>query len=335
MNARNAVLDFQHLKRQVGIGQILSAYGLDTRLKRTGDTLRGPCPLHGGDNPTAFSVNLRRDLWRCFTGECGAGDVVELVRRIERCSYPQAARHLQRIAGTQTPPPLTVTTHPTTAPRTPAFRPFRRRIPLDPRVPFLQRDKGISITTAARFEAGRAERSAMLRGTVAVRLHDLHGRPLGYCGRRLDPETARRQGKWRFPAAFPKAEMLCNAHRALPARCSGIVVVECPWAVLRLAQAGVPGAVALLGTAISPVQQRWLAKAQNILLLLDGDTAGRSATTRIAAQLRRHTVVNAHRLTDSHEPEDLPDTELPELVRQHMPAATITATDPQPTKTTP
>jgi hypothetical protein len=45
---------FRHLKRQVPIGRILSFYGFDSKLKRRGDQLFGPCPLHGGDNPTAF-----------------------------------------------------------------------------------------------------------------------------------------------------------------------------------------------------------------------------------------------------------------------------------------
>lgn len=180
MIAHESSLDFQHLKRRVSVAQVLAAYGLDAQLRTTGDTLRGPCPLHGGDNPTAFSANLVRGLWRCFTGQCGAGDVVELVRRIEDCNYPQAARHLQRIAGCQPPPPTASTLPRPAVASTAAFRPFRRSIPLDPNVPFLQRRKGISTVTAARFEAGRAERSTLLRGTVAVRLHDLHGRPLGY-----------------------------------------------------------------------------------------------------------------------------------------------------------
>ena len=319
MIAHESSLDFQHLKRRVSVAQVLAAYGLDAQLRTTGDTLRGPCPLHGGDNPTAFSANLVRGLWRCFTGQCGAGDVVELVRRIEDCNYPQAARHLQRIAGCQPPPPTASTLPRPAVASTAAFRPFRRSIPLDPNVPFLQRRKGISTVTAARFEAGRAERSTLLRGTVAVRLHDLHGRPLGYCGRRLDPDAVSRQGKWRFPTAFPKAEILYNAHRAQPTRYAGIVVVECPWAVMRLAQAHITGAVALLGTALSPHQARWLAKAPNVLLLLDGDPAGRHANERIAALLRNHTSVHVHLLPDNHEPEDISDAELNQIVRGKLP----------------
>lgn len=42
---------------------------------------RCACPLHGGDNQEAFSVANGKG-WHCFTGDCGSGDGVELVRRL-------------------------------------------------------------------------------------------------------------------------------------------------------------------------------------------------------------------------------------------------------------
>ncbi len=317
MNGNDASLSFRLLKQQVSIGQVLAAYGLATALKQRGDQLYGACPLHGGDNATAFRVHLRRGLWRCFTS-CGGGDVVELVRRIEGCDYPEAARHLRRLAqGHQQPR----SPEPPSSQRTAAaaFRPFRRCIPLDPRVAFLQQHKGIKVQTAVLFEAGCTDLSTFLRGTVAVRLHDLQGQPLGYCGRRLQPEQIARWGKWRFPAGFPKSEVLYNAHRAAPARASGIVVVECPWAVMRLAQAGIPNAVALLGTNLSAVQAAWLSAAARVLLLLDGDQAGRKAVHAISQRLAGATTAVIHHLPEGHEPEDLSDGELAALVQEHLP----------------
>jgi DNA primase len=41
-----------------------------TRLKRSGKTFRGPCPLHGGEGPN-FSVDPARNLFKCFV--CGEG----------------------------------------------------------------------------------------------------------------------------------------------------------------------------------------------------------------------------------------------------------------------
>jgi DNA primase len=239
---------------------------------------------------------------------------VELIRRIEGCSYAQAARHLRRLAAGTQPfsPPAGSFPHCST------FRPFTRTITLNPRAPFLQSVKGISVLTATHFEAGTTERSSLLKDTVAVRLHDLHGRPLGYCGRRLDPETIARSGKWRFPKNFPKAQVLYNAYRAAPFIKEGIIVVECPWAVMRLHQAGFPNAVAILGTTPSAVQIQWLSKAPAILLLLDGDAPGRKAASKIAYSISPQTNIFSYQLPEGLEPEDLRDSSLASLVRTHL-----------------
>jgi DNA primase len=304
---KNPKFDFHYLKAQVSIAQVLSAYGLDCQLKLKNHQLFGPCPLHQGDNPTAFRVHLKRGVWRCFTA-CGGGDTVELIRRIENCSYPEAARHLRRLVDYTKPSASSVY-----APHTPynsTFSPFIYHIPLRPRVTFLQDIKKISVFTAIDYETGTTNRSSFLRGTVAVRLRDLSGNPLGYCGRRLNHYAILRWGKWRFPKNFPKRNVLYNAHRAHSSRNKGVIVVECPWAVMRLAQAGINNAVALLGTSISPIQAAWLAKAPAVLLMLDGDQAGKKAAPTIANILRTKTYVLIHELPNAMEPEDLPDSEL-------------------------
>lgn len=306
---------FRSLKTLVSIGSILSAYGIDSGLRHYRDQLFGPCPLHGGDNPTAFRVHLQRGLWRCFT-HCGGGDSVELIRRIENCSHAQAARHLNRLASKNTSPCTNEVISNTSEPNS-SFKPFTRAIPLNPEVPFLQLTKGIRVATARRFEAGVARSSPFLANTVAVRLHDMHGGPLGYCGRQLDSHMIKRFGKWRFPKNLPKGTVLYNAHRAHPFLKSGIIVVECPWAAIRLAQAGLPNAVALLGTLPSQMQIDWLSKARALLLLLDGDAAGHKAAATVHQALASVITMHIHRLPDQMEPEDLSDQSLVSLVAQY------------------
>jgi DNA primase len=305
---------FGFLKTRVSIGQVLTAYGLDSRLKLRGDQLQGPCPLHAGDNPTAFRAHLQRNLWRCFTS-CGGGDTVELVKRIHECSYAQAARHLHRLA--EDLPPHAIPLAPGASGRASSFKPFTRSIPLNPEVHFLQNIKKISPRTALYFEAGTTRSSAFLKNTVAVRLHDIQGIPLGYCGRQFLADHIARFGKWRFPKHFPKAHVLYNAHRAEPFRHEGVIVVECPWAAIRLSQAGVPNAVSLLGTQLFEDQIAWLAEAPGILLLLDGDHAGQEASSRIANSLQGLTTVYTHLLPDNKEPEDLSDQTLASIVQKY------------------
>jgi DNA primase len=305
------------LKNKVPIERVLQAYDLYGRLKHRGDQVIGPCPLHGGDNPTAFRAHLVRGIWNCFTA-CGGGDIVDLICKIEKCSKASAAHVLQRLIAVAPAVMPSEKLHGTTI-ATP-FRPFRRQIPLDPRAPFLQDHKGISVKTATRFEAGLPDpRSTFLQGTVAVRLHDVEGRPLGYCGRRLTPDDISRWGKWRFPTHLPKGSMLYNAHRAIAARRCGIVIVECPWAAMRLTQAGICGAVALLGTGVTETQIAWLAHAPEVLLLMDGDKAGSIGAEVIAKALRRKAAVHIHRLPPDKEPEDLSDDDLASLGAKTLP----------------
>ena len=309
----NPSFDFKWLKSRITIAQVLSAYGLDSHLKQKNDTLYGPCPLHQGNNPTAFRVDLTRGLWHCFTA-CGGGDIVELVRRIENGSYQQAARSLKRLVdksgNTQSgPPPHSLSLRP--------FKAFTHKLLLNPNVPFLQKQKNISVQTAICHEAGVASHSHFLKNMVAVRLYDLSGNPLGYCGRRLHPVDIDKWGKWRFPKNFPKSSMLFNAHRAQPHRQNGIIIVECPWAAMRFVQAGIKNVVALLGTSLSALQIQWIIAAPAVLLMLDADPAGRKAAAQITAILNRYAKTIIHQLPDGLEPEDLSDDQLRSIASQY------------------
>jgi len=299
------VLTFSHLKRTVSIETVLNAEGLATSLKRRGQRLVGPCPVHGGDNPHAFVVDLTKDLWYCFTRCQGGGDVVELVRRMHRIGYRQCAHYLATLAQAPTPPPS-----PVTAPPKKPFQPYTRSLRLDPLAPLLHQ-KGIRPETAHRFEAGGYEGPGFLWGCIAVRLHDPEAHPLGYAGRRLDPQQARRYGKWKFPPGLPKRELLYGFHHIGTQLSQRLVVVESPWDVMRLMQIGFP-AVALLGIQVSSTQLQLLYHSSRIVLMLDGDDAGRSASRKIANALTQHAGIRVHRIELPHglDPDDLSDTDL-------------------------
>ncbi|MFQ5409283.1 MAG: CHC2 zinc finger domain-containing protein [Anaerolineales bacterium] len=318
MNRDDARFSFKRLKQKVSIAQVLDHYRLGEALRLRGDHLVGPCPVHRGDNPSAFRVNIQRNIWHCFTQcNCG-GDVVDLVRQIENCDFPQAARRLARIAHHRNAAgPAPVATGNDCQTRPAPFRPFRTQIPLNPNHPFLQKTKGIAVTTALDHEIGHCSKSTFLKGTIAVRLHDLNGQPLGYCGRRLDPQQIQTRGKWRFPRGLPKSQLLYNAHR-IPKQNQLTIVVECPFAAIRIRQAGFQNAVALLGTATSKKQLDWLAKANALILMLDGDKAGQTAANRIASDLKNKTNIIIHRLPKNSEPEDQSDQQLKAIIQHYL-----------------
>lgn len=51
------------------------------RLRKSNGEYRGSCPLHGGNNNTAFVIYNAGDRWRwkCYSKGCGSGDVIDFV----------------------------------------------------------------------------------------------------------------------------------------------------------------------------------------------------------------------------------------------------------------
>ena len=306
-----AVSSFRELKRIVTVEQVLASRGLLGGLRVRGGDLVGPCPLHGGDNPGAFVVSRSKSLWRCFTS-CGGGDVVELITRLDGSGYRDARRVLQRLAGERDDDsgPLQDRFSSRSAPQraSRAFTPYTRRLALDPAAPMLM-GKGIDAATAARFEAGAWHGPGFLSGCVGVRLHDVDGQPLGYAGRRISVPPGSQIGKWKFPPRLPKAALLYGWHRVGRDGRRGLVVVEGAWSVLRLAQVGVP-AVALLGAHASAQQCGMLAAAGRVVVMLDGDRAGRAGARRLVERLGGRRDVRVIELGDGVDPDDLDDEEL-------------------------
>jgi len=303
--------DFARLKQVIGIVEVLVHFGLDARLREQHGELVGPCPLpgHGGgrDNRRAFQVNPDKGVWRCLS-HCGGGDIVRLAVLMEGGSYAAAARVLVQVEAGGAPLPRRHGAP--SLPRasvTSTFVPYTKRLSLEPDHPLL-RARRLRPDTCGAFEAGWWPLGGFLRGCVAVRLRDLTGSPLGYAGRRVDADEHGR-GKWKFPPRLPRAELLFNWHQARQHARAGLIVVEGPWDAMRVHQAGYRGVVALWGAAASPPQLRLLGQTTRIVLMLDGDSAGRAASDRLATALRP-TPVTTVDLPDDQDPADLAGREL-------------------------
>ena len=300
-----AHMRFTHLKQAVSIASVLADKGLIPHFKKRGDQLFGPCPVHGGDNPGAFVVSLSKNLWHCFTGCHTGGDVVRLAQLLDRSSYAQTARYLASLANS---PPVSWSNRPGSIDHT--FQPFTRHLNLDPSVPWFQR-KGIHPQTARAFESGAYRGPGFLADCIAFRLHDQQGNPVGYAGRRMNTGEVLEHGKWKFPRSLPKKSILYNLHR-INSNTPCLIVVECPWGVMRLAQLGIP-AVALLGVQISPIQRDILIRIPRLVLMLDGDHTGRTASAQIQRVLADNTDVYQAFLPQGKDPDDINDDHLSAL----------------------
>jgi DNA primase len=297
-------LNFADLKRRVSIVTVLNAKGVMTPFKKRADQLFGPCPVHRGDNPNAFVVSLSKNLWHCFTRCNTGGDVIDLVRRLYGKDYRQTAAFLSSLTHSAATSQSVCAAHY----RKKSFQPFTARLPLDASTPWLLK-KQIKPATATRFEVGAYHGNGFLFGCIALRLHDLTGHAIGYAARQLNPHLAKQYGKWKFPSGLPKNEIFYNFHRISSTNPKTVVVVECPWAVMRLDQLHIP-AVALLGIHLCSTQFDILKKLSRVVLMLDNDYAGRSATIRIRKTLEPYTKVQCITLPPGFDPDDLTDNAL-------------------------
>jgi hypothetical protein len=65
-------------------------------MKKCKGDWRGACPIHRGDNDNGFAVYMDGDKWRwkCYTRDCGSGDVIDFVVAWRGMSLKDAIRYL-------------------------------------------------------------------------------------------------------------------------------------------------------------------------------------------------------------------------------------------------
>ena len=68
-------VDFGEVKDKVTMEMVLGHYRISD-LKRSGQNLRGKCPLHEGQGERTLSVSLDRDLFFCFSCRAGGNVLV-------------------------------------------------------------------------------------------------------------------------------------------------------------------------------------------------------------------------------------------------------------------
>lgn len=127
------------------------------------------------------------------------------------------------------------------------------------------------------------------RDRLMLPIQDTRGRVIAFGGRILDSRAKNPQGgvakylNSPDTPLFDKGRTLYNLHRAGPAsrQTDRLVVVEGYMDVIALANAGIPDAVAPLGTALTEQQLTMLWRMVDVpVLCFDGDAAGQRAAMR-------------------------------------------------------
>ena len=137
---------------------------------------------------------------------------------------------------------------------------------------------------------------------LVIPIEDEAGRLVGYGGRSLDGSEPR----YRFPPRFSKSQLLFNLHRAAATRQSHVVVVEGFFDCLKVYQAGFRSVVALMGSSLYQRQRELLVQHfRHVSLMLDGDAAGRRASSTIAPGLSTHCKTDIVELTEGVQADQL------------------------------
>jgi len=258
------------------------------------------CPIHDGDNETAFSVYKESGAWRCFTLGChekyGAG-IFGLTRCLlekklgKEVTFGEAHQFINDLLGGK----------------------FKIEFDSINNVFFLKDDKRDSpkatreqvrkrLNIPADYYLGRGYTPEVLDkydiGLCTNKKSDFYNRcvapiydeeyefAVGYTGRDI---TGKSKIKW-LHSNFERNKTLYNSWFAKKhiEKTNTCILVESPGNIWRLEEAGIHCGLALFGTEISFEQMRLLSHygVLNLVLAMDNGEAGKNATARIVKKLK-------------------------------------------------
>ncbi len=330
-------VSFDEIKKTVSLKMVIDRYGWPLR-KGGVNVLRGKCPLpmHGSDkSKESFIATLDKGTggaWSCHSNSCAAarggkkgGNVLDLVAAVENCSVREAAIKLQMwflvpAAGqSRTPASHEPETETLTAPEVEGKliskesggageseynKPLTFALKsVDPTHPYFK-ERGITEETARAFGVGFFSGKGSMAGRVVFPIHNRKGDLVAYAGRAIDGTEPR----YKFPAGFRKGLELWN-FAALTG--TSVVLVEGFFDCMKVWQAGYV-AIALMGSTMSEAQEDMIAEQfGEVVVMLDGDEAGRKATEEITDRLQRRVFrVMAVNLPSGVQPDQLSEGEL-------------------------
>ena len=142
----------------------------------------------------------------------------------------------------------------------------------------------------------------LLSGRIVIPIRNARGQRVAYAGRAVDG----REPKYKLPVGFRKAWEVFNLDRAAATGNKSVIVVEGYFDCLRVHRARLPWVVALMGSCLSAEQENaLLERFDRVILLLDGDAAGRAASRAIAARLSGRCLVVEFQVPDGTQPDQL------------------------------
>jgi DNA primase len=334
-------VSFDEIKKTVTLQMAIEHYGIPLR-RVNANSLRGKCPLPTHDSEKSkesFTATLTKGVggaWACQSQSCikargrVGGNVLDFVAAMEQCSVRDAAiklqmwflvpaagetrgpvekgPHAETSAGKE-PEPQMVSIENNRAEESESNKPLTFTLQnVDCNHPYLN-ERGLTAETAKTFGVGFFAGKGSMHDRIVIPIHNREGELVAYAGRAIDGSEPR----YKFPAGFHKSLELFNLHRVTGE--VSIVLVEGFFDCMKVTQAGFP-CVALMGSTMSKAQEELLREQfGHVVVMLDGDEAGRVAAERIADRLQRVVYqVNVIALPEGAQPDQLSIDELRRLL---------------------
>jgi DNA primase len=313
----NNWVDFKAIKQSVSIEQALGHYGV--KLKRSVKELRGRCPIHQGDGTESFHANTEKNAFHCFS--CQAkGNVIDFVAAMEKCSVRDAALKLKdwfpasasgsapAAAGKQATGSQLAREE--VGERGEPNKPLGFQLKgIDHRHSYLT-GRGIDPETAEYFGLGFFPGKGSMSGRIAIPIENEKGELVAYAGRSVEGS----EPKYKLPAGFKKSQVLYNLSRAAEETEGDVVLVEGFFDCIKVTQAE-HACVALMGCSMSEEQEAQLvAHFRRVVIMLDGDEAGRKAAGEMAGRLAHRVWVRVADVAEGKQPDQLSTEELRALL---------------------
>lgn len=302
------------------------------------------CPIHGGDNETAFSYDTNKHIWSCFTRHCEkdyGNDILGLICAIKNFHISQTLKWIEQnildkpVSDFQVERQLELED---------MFN-FEQKFNISLDKVFLKALKpnhdyplkrGFRKITCEFFQAGLYKtNNDNYISRYVMPIFNINNQLVGLTGRSIyeqcdickvyhnndtcPPKINRRYySKWRhYPTHFHKSLELYNINHAKLSieKTKTAILVEGPLDVWRLHEFGIYNAVALLGTNVSYGQNSLLLQAgcNNIILLMDNDTSGQQLMNNLKV-MQRLFKVNNIKLPDGLDPGEMTKTQFEEYV---------------------
>jgi len=309
--------DIERLRREYPVAEVLARYGIE--LRAVGRALVGRCPFHADGGRPNLHVYPESQRWFCYRCSVG-GDAIDFIRRQEHLGFVEA---WQRLVGWSPHPPVRASAPSPQRERrwdrltleeqmvmNTACALYQHALWREPRALAYLRERGIPDSVIRSCSLGYADghsleaylrrcsglRTAQELGLLRPPGHGDDGRPLAefMAGRIVVPEIRAGQCLW-----FIGRNLQGDAHRPKYLALSGerpvlglergvgrraVFLVEGVFDYLTAVSWKLP-AFSPCGTHLPPERLGFLARAEVIYGVLDGDDAGQQAAERFGRAL--------------------------------------------------